>query len=319
MKIIYLFTLLLIISSCKREDKISCTITVKNIKKCSLENDTNTLFYFFKSNLILIEIANKNSSCEIRIIQGKNKIHSLKYYNSYRVKNDEIEIKFNNLGEIYSTIGYNFDKSESIERKKNSDEIRYEVYYEIPHWKVYKILYYFSINNNGDTLPEYNYYRKYDNSYKIITDQEDLFPQYKKRDSMYIEYTNNPIEKVEFSKSENNNYVPNLSPFTVKKIYNTLTIPKKGNLPITGVLWGFNNDFNPTGPYSYRLLILNGDMLNRVKMFENQVNELEKKYSKGYIDSIQGLNEILKTMGISVKNGNTILSEDLKKAINKAR
>lgn len=226
---------------------------------------------------------------------------------------DHFQLWYDSEGKVTDIDMYHEGIYESYNRTKVNNGHRYQVEYYLPNVKEYVPLYHFTLSDKGELLPDFFFYKKNeDNSYSILTDDNEILIKYGKIDSLQIAYNELKMKDMEFVfVKERDAFFPTFYEDKTEIIRNLDSSIRFENEPsIIGVLWCF---FSKGNQYKtrYNLLIFNGDLMSRVKQYSYLFDKYEKKYPTGKISELKDLKKSLLQVGFIEKNGGFEPSSDL--------
>ena len=322
MKIKYLNIILIVFSvfimSCQfKKTNVVCRMVPDNPKliDCYAKSDTNIRIYFNNKELKNCIIMHNGGYENIEFHQNQNSFFkSIALVNvvpQIGIAEDHLVLQYDSASKLISNTMYHEAIYEGYSRKKVKNGYSYLVHYYLPNLKILTPVYHFTLSENDKLLPDYLYYKQNpDKSYSILTDEKAFLSNNKLIDSMYIEFCESKMEDIEFTK-HSDYYYPNFRNKEIKKIKtidSTIRFINESN--VVANMWSFFNKENDF-PFAYSMLILNGDLMLRVKKYSYLFDKYEKKYPTGKISELKDLKKSLLQVGFIEKNGGFEPSSDL--------
>jgi hypothetical protein len=150
----------------------------------------------------------------------------------------------------------------------------YTVKYALPKLKTAIPVYYFAKNNKGEIFGDYYYYNlTNENTIEFRISDKNFNSQTQGLDSMFIDFARVNFKSVPFVRVPSYDIYPNLADFKSERVVmnEKIHFSKKESLYITGLFWSFVK--RPGGYINYRDVIVCGDLMERVRIFDLIVDQ----------------------------------------------
>jgi hypothetical protein len=280
--------------SCQQSKKIK-TIT-KGENEYYVVGD---IAYFIKNNSI-VSLTNIKGNYTVDFDANDiNRIKSIQFANEKNILYKKIKFNQNKLEKYVLTDN---NSGEMISLTKDKEKSKYAISYLIEDYDIWKKHYFFTVNEKLDTT-DYMYYRENKEGFQIFTDRSNLSLTNSAIDAIELYYLDSSLNQVYYQVSEEASplYMPGINNVAPKKVNNTHQINTKSS-SILGYSWtSFKN-----GEFSYYLYRMNGNLMRRVGLFNEEFMQDKMAKSGLAVDQSDILSAIIKSNAYELVNGKLV-------------